>query len=136
MKKDYPPHGKAGRRSQLWPQATLYDLGMQMGTQGAWAQRFSSWNPWGGGNGAGVSALYPLSSLRPEAVSRLRKRHHPDLSPLFCSVPFACSSVHPLLLLLLLNDLARGAVGICTRARGPLPSDPNGQSVNQPLGPR
>lgn len=82
MKKDYPPHGKAGCRSQLWPQATLYDLGMQMGTQGAWVQRSSSWNPWGGGNGAGVSGLECQRCIpRPHSGQRLSLISEKGITP-------------------------------------------------------
>lgn len=45
MRKDYPPHGEGSCCSQLWPQATLYDLEVQMDTQGTQAQRSSSWDP-------------------------------------------------------------------------------------------
>lgn len=75
MKKDYPPPGEAGCRSQLWPQATLYDLRMKepeprgplAGTRGAGAV----------GLACQPCTLCPSS----EAVSRLRKGHHPDLPP-------------------------------------------------------
>lgn len=70
--------------------------------------------PWSGGSGAGiltvVLAPHSLSSgQRPSRISGKCPKPDP-LSPLFCSVPLACSLGDPLLLLLALTYPVRGAV--------------------------
>lgn len=121
MKKDYPPHGEAGCCSQLWPQATSYDVSItEPEPRGPLPRGQRQW-------GWRVSTASLVLTQRLSVISE--KGAIPTCCSLFCLVPFACSSGHPLLLLLSLNGLARGALGICIQALYPQ-IQTSSQSVN------